>query len=194
MAIPTYMHRNPLIPWLFHRRYTRIAELLDVPVGGRVLEFGCGIGAFLPSLNSAGLHVYAADLTLDYARTLDQRLTLGVKFIESVSSLENGCLDAIVAADVLEHVDDLPELVMEMGRKLTSGGCLVVSSPTENLVYRIGRVMAGFAGKGDYHHENAQSVEEVIMSTGVFTPVESRTLPWRTPPHLFRIVRFRYDG
>lgn len=191
MAIPTYLHWNPLVRWLFHLRHKRVSQLVEVPPGGTILEFGCGIGAFLPSLKAAGLRVYAADLVLDYARALDERLGLGVDFVDGLTQVADGELDAIVAADVLEHVEELPSLLASLRSKLKDDGCLVVSGPTENLAYRLGRIAAGFAGKGDYHHEDARSVEAAIAATGLFTPERAVALPWAVPPHLFRVVRFR---
>jgi 2-polyprenyl-3-methyl-5-hydroxy-6-metoxy-1,4-benzoquinol methylase len=190
MAIPTYLHSNPLIRWLFHRRYRTVASLIDVPPGSAVLEFGCGVGVFLPSLCAAGFRVFAADLETRYARRLTAQRKIPVRFISDMGELDEGCVDAIVAADVLEHVDDLPQLVSQMKRALSPRGVLVVSGPTENFVYRIGRVLAGFAGKGEYHHSDAESVESTIESLG-FVREAVRTLPWRIPPHLFRVVRFR---
>ncbi|MBN1193307.1 MAG: methyltransferase domain-containing protein [Coriobacteriia bacterium] len=191
MAIPTLLHANPLITWLFHRRYATIAELLDVPAGGSVLDFGCGVGCLLPSLTRAGLKVHAIDLVLDYARVVDSQLGLNVSFAESLFDLPDNGLDAIIAADVLEHVEDLNELLNLMRQKLRSQGCLVVSSPTENFAYRIGRLIAGFAGKGGYHHADASVVEGTIAASDAFRIDKTRTLPWNIPPHLFSVARFR---
>lgn len=190
MAMPTYLHPNPLIRWLFHRRYRVIASLLDVPVGARVLEFGCGIGALLPSLVAAGLDVWALDIELSCARDLARRTGIGVTFVDSLGAVPDASVSAIVAADVLEHVDDLPDLLGEMRRVLEPGGALIVSGPTENVAYRIGRLIAGFGGKGEYHHADARAVERAIARSGM-TPERTVTLPLRVPPHLFRIVRFR---
>ena len=51
MAIPSYLHANPLIRWLMWRRYETIARFLDRVDGDTAFEFGCGLGLFLPELN-----------------------------------------------------------------------------------------------------------------------------------------------
>lgn len=50
MAIPSYLHWNPLIRWLMWRRYEYILYLSEISKEMSVLEFGCGIGVFLPEL------------------------------------------------------------------------------------------------------------------------------------------------
>jgi len=44
MAIPSYLHWNPLIRWLMWRRYEYISHLSGFSRDMTVLEFGCGIG------------------------------------------------------------------------------------------------------------------------------------------------------
>jgi SAM-dependent methyltransferase len=68
--------------------------------------------------------------------------------------------DLILALDVLEHVADLPATVAQLCRVLVPGGRLVVSGPTENLLYRCGRRLAGFSGS--YHRRSVYAVLEAI--------------------------------
>lgn len=55
MAIPSYLHPNPLVRWLMWRRYEVITEWLNLDQQSHVLEFGCGFRIFLPSLCSKGI-------------------------------------------------------------------------------------------------------------------------------------------
>lgn len=48
MAIPSYLHDNPLIRWLMWQRYEKIEKLALLEKPKSVLEFGCGLGLFLP--------------------------------------------------------------------------------------------------------------------------------------------------
>jgi 2-polyprenyl-3-methyl-5-hydroxy-6-metoxy-1,4-benzoquinol methylase len=61
MAIPSHLHWNPLIRWLMWRRYEVVDELAAIAPGERVLEFGCGLGLFLPALAARAGAVYAVD-------------------------------------------------------------------------------------------------------------------------------------
>ncbi len=189
MAIPTHTHWNPLIRWLFWRRYEEIARLAELDRGLAVLDFGCGIGVFLPTLCAAAGKVVAIDLFPQYARHFCRQQGLAVTFADGLDAVEDGSLDVIVAADVLEHIDDLEPLLATFRSKLTAGGRLLISGPTENLVYKLGRVLAGFGGKGDYHVTNVHVLERDIAQA-CFAPGRSSNLPFAIPPYLFRICEF----
>ncbi len=193
MAIPTYLHANPLIRWLMWKRYDCIADMLDGKVSGAALEFGCGIGLFLPELSVQYGKVYAMDLFPQYAKRLAKEKNLGVTFISILDELDDGSLDAIVAADVLEHVDEIERYLGLFSRKLKPGGQLLVSGPTENLFYKLGRIIAGFAGKGDYHHTNIHQLLDDIEKSG-FVKGETVSLPFAMAPSLFLICNFRKPG
>jgi 2-polyprenyl-3-methyl-5-hydroxy-6-metoxy-1,4-benzoquinol methylase len=189
MAIPSYLHWNPLIRWLMWRRYELVAELAALGPGQRVLEFGCGMGLFLPTLAARAGTTYAIDLFPAYARALVASRGLPVTFVDDVDALADGSLDTIVAADVMEHLDAPRDWVERFRRKLVAGGKLVVSGPTETVVYKLGRIVAGFAGKGDYHHTNIARLRDDITSGG-FRLDQRRTLPFDVPPHLFEVLAF----
>lgn len=189
MAIPSYLHRNPLIRWLFWRRYEVIAGIVRQRNAGTALEFGCGVGAFLPELADCCDRVYAIDLFPEYARLLNAKKNLGVEFPGDIDEVADASLDVIVAADVLEHVDDLESLLVRFGEKLNDRGALIISGPTENVAYRIGRFLAGFSGKADYHHRNIDDITAVAMAAG-FRLLQTAKLPFPAMPTLFKICTF----
>lgn len=189
MAIPSYLHPNPLIRWLMWRRYEVITGLAIETAPLSALEFGCGIGLFLPTLASACREVYAIDIFPEYARRLSQQRGLGVIFPAHLDEIPDSALDLIVAADVLEHLPDVQVYLDGFRRKLRAGGRLVVSGPTENFIYKVGRIVAGFGGKGDYHVSNIDLLLSKIQVCG-FRLARRQNLPFRLPPHLFRVAAF----
>jgi len=189
MAIPSYLHANPLVRWLMWRRYETIARFLDDVNGTSALEFGCGLGLFLPELKRRFDTVTAIDLFPDYAQALCERHELGIRFAENLGAVADASLDVIVAADVLEHIEDLPAYVAEFGLKLKPDGRLIVSGPTENKLYQLGRIAAGFRGKGDYHHTNVDRLLVDICANG-FVHRRTRRLPLPLLPALFKICEF----
>jgi 2-polyprenyl-3-methyl-5-hydroxy-6-metoxy-1,4-benzoquinol methylase len=193
MAIPSYLHGNPFIRWLMWRRYTIIARFLDGTAGTSALEFGCGLGLFLPELTRRFQDVAAIDLFPDYAIELSVRQQLAVRFAANLGNIADNSLDVIIAADVLEHIEDLPAYLTEFALKLKSDGRLVVSGPTESALYKLGRIAAGFAGKGDYHHTNIDRLVVEITDHG-FTHTRTARLPFALLPCLFKVCEFVKAG
>jgi len=189
MAIPSYLHANPLIRWLMWRRYETIANMLDEVDGSTAFEFGCGMGLFLPELNERFDRVFATDLFPDYADALNRRRGLDTQFVPNVGAVADHSLDVIIAADVLEHITDLPVYLAEFALKLKAGGRLIVSGPTESRLYQLGRVVAGFGDKGDYHHTNIDRLIADIGARG-FRGARQKRLPFAFAPALFKICEF----
>jgi SAM-dependent methyltransferase len=191
MAIPSYLHRNPLIRWLMWKRYELIADLANLSKDVTALEFGCGIGVFLPELDRRCTKVYALDRFPEYAKSLSAQLDLHVTFVDQLADVPAHSLDRIIAADVLEHIEELnPYLTLFLEKLKPATGRLIVSGPTENPLYKMGRLAAGFWGKGDYHVTNINKLI-VEIEKGGFALVQMRTLPFRCPPHLFKVCEFQ---
>lgn len=194
MGVPSYCHGNPLIRRLFWKRLKLALDLLQPAPGERCMDFGAGSGVLLPTLSARCRQVYAADLLPEPARRMVQRRGLqNVKVVDStlptLAELDGEPLDAIVALDVLEHVDDLPATVRHLATLLRPGGRVIMSGPTETPVYRLGRVLAGFAGKGHYHHTNVFDIRDRFLEAG-FRLRRERRLPTAPLPRLFLVDRF----
>ncbi len=191
MAIPSYLHKNFLIRWLMWKRYECISTLAKFSEDMTVLEFGCGIGVFLPELNRSCGKVYAIDHFPEYAKLLNTKFDLSINFIENISEISSNSLDIIIAADVLEHVQELDEYIGFFLDKLKrSSGRLIISGPTENIAYKIGRILAGFGDKGDYHLTNVDRLIKEIEEAG-FHLVNLRTLPFVFPPYFFKVCELK---
>jgi len=105
-------------------------EALGDLSGRRVLDAGCGGGLVARTLAEAGAVVVGLDRSLGSLRVA--RGAVGPRdgsFHPVRGQLErlpfaDGAFDVVVAADVLEHVPDLPAAVGEIARVLTPGGSL----------------------------------------------------------------------
>ncbi|WP_434597710.1 bifunctional 2-polyprenyl-6-hydroxyphenol methylase/3-demethylubiquinol 3-O-methyltransferase UbiG [Streptomyces sp. A5-4] len=97
----------------------------------RIIDLGCGGGLVAEELASRGYAVTGIDLspgTVEAARR--HAAATGVQVEYRVGSaygtgLPDGCADAVVASDVLEHFHDLPAALAEIGRLLRPGGVLL---------------------------------------------------------------------
>lgn len=70
----------------------------------------------------------------------------------------------IISMDVLEHIDNLQDVFAGFCRITKTGGMVVVSGPTENFFYKLGRMIAGKEYTGDYHVTNIYNVREVMKT------------------------------
>lgn len=108
----------------------RYVSLEDIQ-GKRVLEVGCGIGAFAKILNEKGYRVKASDISafiIDKA----QKLQPGIEFVsedveKTIGKKEE--FDIIFALEVFEHLNN-PEMALKNLRgRLKIDGLLIFSSP-----------------------------------------------------------------
>jgi 2-polyprenyl-6-hydroxyphenyl methylase / 3-demethylubiquinone-9 3-methyltransferase len=95
--------------------------------GRLVLDAGCGGGLVARELAAAGATVVGLDRSLSSLGVA--RRAVGPAFRPAKGRMErlpfaDGTFDAVVAADVLEHVPDLPAAVAELARVLDPGGRL----------------------------------------------------------------------
>ena len=114
-GFPAYSHRNPLINWLFWQRLHKVMNYIELNAPyEHALDFGCGSGVMLPFLCEISARVTAMDIDLlPFERVSRQRAfpaNLQVHDAREVTlkDLPKTSFDLIVATDVLEHVDDIP--------------------------------------------------------------------------------------
>lgn len=110
------------------------AFLRHHPAGARLLDMGCGAGAFLRLARS---HGYPQALGLDQdERMAAQARQEGLEvFCEDWRSFcrsrRDGEFDLVTLFDVLEHLPEPRQLLSEVRRLLRRGGGLVVTLPNE---------------------------------------------------------------
>ncbi len=193
-AFPAYAHSNPLISWLFWQRLKKTMDYIQrhAPYHA-ILDFGCGSGVMLPFLCQLADRVGAVDVDLvpfDRMRTkLDFPDNLDIYDANKVK-LEDwppATYDLITALDVLEHVPDLAGTVSSLLRLLNTSGRLVVSGPTENIFYKIGRRLSGPEYTGAYH---ARSINDIKWELGSQARIEFISSLYRPVP-LFEIFAGR---
>lgn len=158
--------------------YAAIPDLLPglIP-GGRVVDAGAGEGYGAAMLRDAG----AAVVSLEYdvaACAHASRRYAGIPVVRAnlaALPLASASLDAIVSAQVVEHLWDLPGFLRDCRRALRPGGALLVTTPNR-LTFSPG------LGRGDkptnpFHVEefDAEQVGALLADAG-FDRVEVRGL------------------
>lgn len=111
--------------------------------GRRVLDVGCGGGLLSEPLRRAGARVVGVDLSensLLAARNHARAGYLGIDYLRSPAErlpFAGGSFDLVVAFDVLEHLADLSQAVVEISRVLRPGGRLIYDTMNRTLLCRI---------------------------------------------------------
>lgn len=128
------MHELESHYWWFVARRRLALSLLRrflpaSPAPARILDLGCGTGAVLQEL-TAFSHPIGLDmspLALEFCRGRGlSRLAIGRG---ETLPLQNSSVDAVIALDVFEHIEDDRSAFAEAARVLRPGGVLVLSVP-----------------------------------------------------------------
>ncbi|MBE7535875.1 MAG: class I SAM-dependent methyltransferase [Anaerolineales bacterium] len=164
-----YSHRSPIINWLFWRRLHIAMNYIEKSAPYEtILDFGCGSGVMLPFLAEQSQRVAAFDVDLYPLERVKQHIPLAANVQAAdanqtpISSLPSRSFDLINALDVLEHVQDLPQTLSQLMNLLKPNGQLVVSGPTENFLYKIGRKIAGPEYSGAYHERGIAEIKNEL--------------------------------
>lgn len=169
MALPSFFHSNPLIRWITRTRIKKALSLINLKEDIRLVDFGCGPGVLLlqipvgmGDLFGVDIELWPAKMMISHYKREDIQLLDARVWIEAVPDQS---LDYIVATEVLEHIEDTQSVITSFKEKLVSGGKLIVSLPTENALYKLGRKIAGFSG--EYHQDKIVDIEEACNKEGL---------------------------
>lgn len=174
-----YYHPCAIARKFFWIRLKCISTLISKNLSNRnsCLDFGCGSGVFLPTLSKLFRSVRGIDIELVEAPKIVEHYKLqNVRLIASdiFTAILDEQFDAIIAADVLEHFNNLDEPVAQIKRWLKDEGLLFTSLPTENLFTKMTRILGRYTKPAD-HYYSGEEVEEVLRNHG-FCKVESKKL------------------
>lgn len=173
MAVPSYTHWNPFIRWLMWERIAAVQGICSWSAVDTAVDFGTGSGVLLPFLSRLSRHVIALDKCVEPACRLCQTRELhnvDVHCVDGTSlPLPDNSADIVVCLDVLEHVEHLEDVARELTRILEKDGLLIVSGPSENALYRLGRWAAGFGRRAGYHRCNVDVVRQALERELVLT-------------------------
>lgn len=123
---------HPSYVWRFgqDRRLDMIRDYVRVE-GARVLDIGCGIGAYVGKFCELGARAFGVDVDADKladARREKNLDLLAVSVSEALPFLDNS-FDAILLHEVIEHVADDRQTIREAQRVVKPGGRVIVFAP-----------------------------------------------------------------
>jgi SAM-dependent methyltransferase len=155
-CVPSYVHANPLAAWTAWSRLTAAARLYDRHApAGPVLDFGSATGELRQVLQPLRGDYHFVEQNEVLVSALKKNLPEARR--EDAADLGEGRFAAVFALDSLEHNDDIGPILEAIARSLRPDGVFILSGPTENALYRLGRRLAGF--DGHYHLQTIYDIE-----------------------------------
>jgi ubiquinone/menaquinone biosynthesis C-methylase UbiE len=148
--------------------------LAQVHQGERVLDLGCGDGAFVAALASHGAQPVGVDVAGEALRRARLRYPQ-LEFVQSAEALPfaDGEFAVVWAGELLEHVQDGLGLLEEVARVLRPGGRLLASTPDHGHWRRLSvalsrrRFEAHFDPRADHlRFFTARSLETLLAAAG----------------------------
>ena len=190
-----------LRPAAFEARLKFLLE--SASPGGRVLDLGCGEGAFAAELLRAGMEVLAVDVAqepLRRARARHAEIDLRLLASEARWELDDGSFELVWAGEVIEHVADTSGWLSELRRVLRSGGVLALTTPAlgRREMIRATLSRAAFAERFDPRTDHLRfyspATLRALLEDFGFEQIEIRSQGQPSGPRLLlcRAVRSRY--
>ena len=156
-CVPSYLHTNPVaarIAW--QRLAVAVRQYETLAPAGPVLDFGAGAGVLATFLPRTTPYAF---VELDDALAQNILRDVPDSTRHSLNDLPGQRFAAIFALDSLEHNDHVETLLHALVSTLQPDGVFILSGPTESLLYRLGRRLAGFSGH--YHKTNIYDIETI---------------------------------
>jgi SAM-dependent methyltransferase len=110
-----------------------ILEKYAISPPAQVLDAGCGWGMTLDALEECGFRASGLDVSRQALERLDRRdrplIEADLSRPLGPAALSHSALDAVLALDVIEHLDDDSAALATLGQLVRPGGIMVVSVP-----------------------------------------------------------------
>ncbi|MDR2039932.1 MAG: class I SAM-dependent methyltransferase [Bacteroidales bacterium] len=115
-----------------YNRYLESLIIKYVPKDAKVLDIGAGIGTFAKKIASKGYSVHCIEPDPKQAGEIQKG---GLSASLSVSDIEDNSVDFIYSLNVLEHIENDDEILVEWAKKLKPGGLILIYVPAFNVLY-----------------------------------------------------------
>ena len=107
----------------------RVKSNLKFVAGKNIADFGCGSGDFLKLVKRYCKSVSGIELQQNYVNVLNNE---GIFCVNSIDTIKNDTLDAILSFHVIEHLHNPLEILSKFMEKIVSGGHVIIEVPHAN--------------------------------------------------------------
>lgn len=146
-------------PW-----HQAVLPYLHLAHGRRVLEIGCGRGAFARHVASLGPSLLVAcdysEVAVRMAADLSQEPDYAVADIQRLPFAEDS-FDLVISCETIEHVPNPSTAVAELSRVLRPGGTLLLTTPNYLGIMGLFRIYKRLTG--DPFTEVGQPINKLVM-------------------------------
>lgn len=141
-------HRSTYFGETVGEHFVRVLKRnVKISSAARILDFSCGTGAIISSIlkyAKPGMTILGCDFSEKSVGRTNERNCgkqgfTGASLITGYPSpIASGSVDLLILTEVIEHLDDtsLKSLLGDVYRVLSPSGCLVVTTPNEELLER----------------------------------------------------------
>lgn len=130
-SMPEILSRKVLWRW-----QERAAQWLNFPLG-RFLDFGCGSGTLLEKVRHNCTECHGVDVNDDVLRVVKEKhpdFSLQLIGLDGKTTYSDDHFDTVALVEVIEHVLDESQTLVEIARILKPGGRLVLTTPHAGLL------------------------------------------------------------
>lgn len=180
-------------------RVRRVVQILGDDIQGKkILDIGCGDGTMGKALKEKGAIVVGTDISKKAvekaAHVLDTTFVLDVEG-DNLSTINND-FDIIIASEVIEHLFDSKNFLLNMKSRMKKDSKLVLTTP--NFLMWTNRVKmffgkfeyteTGFLDEGHIHFFTYDSLKKLLALTGFEIEEENHIIHPKIP-HSIGILR-----
>lgn len=152
-----------------YSKHNLILKYSKISKPGKLLDYGCGTGAFLKEMKAGGWEV--AGVEPDESARLKASTQTNITVIEpsKIQIYQDQVFDVITLWHVLEHVHDLHPTIDKLKRMLSPDGLMVIAVPNHTSLdakhYR--ENWAAYDVPRHLYHFNPKSLEFLLGSHGL---------------------------
>jgi 2-polyprenyl-3-methyl-5-hydroxy-6-metoxy-1,4-benzoquinol methylase len=147
----------------------KLVEKMTGKSAGKILDIGCGTGAFLRTMQEAGWQVTGLEPDATARQKAKELYQLDVESAENLFSLPAETFDAITMWHVLEHVHLLHDYISQATKLLKPGGKLFIAVPNytsdDEKVYK--QYWAAYDVPRHLYHFSPQAMQKLLELHGI---------------------------